>query len=92
MTHKQIVAVAHANGAGSWWQQMIAVHYERERGLRAANMNCDGVYNVGVSRTLGAPVRAVFDAWHDAEQRKAWLPGAALTIHKATPHKRVLIT
>lgn len=92
MTHKQIVAVASAHCTGSWWQQMVAVNYERERGLRDTNMNCDGEYNVGVSRTLDACVDTVFTAWTDSAVRDEWLPDAQMTIRKAVPRKRILIT
>ncbi len=92
MSHKQIVAVAASKGLGAWWQQMVAVHYEREWGLRDVNMNCDGDYNVGVSKTFHAPLIAVFNAWSDPTLRDIWLPNVQMSIRKAVPGKRMLIT
>ena len=92
MSHKQIVGVASAHCSGSWWQQMVAVHYERERGLRDTNMSCDGDYNVGVTKTLPASAGEVFDAWTDPSIRDEWLPGARMTVRKAVPGKRILIS
>jgi len=91
-SHKEIVAVASQHGAGSWWQQMVAVEYERARGLRDTNMNCDGDYNVSASRTVSTSVKALFAAWTDPELRGKWLLGVPLTIRKTVPNKRVLIT
>jgi hypothetical protein len=91
--HKEIVAILNEQfGIGPWWRQMVAVSYERARGLRAANMNCDGEYQVSVSKTLGAPVEAAFEAWNDPARREVWLPGVVQTVRKATAFKSLRIT
>ena len=59
---------------GPWWAQMVSVEYERARGLRARNQNCDGRFSVSVSRTVAAPVSEVFAAVTDDFARWAWLP------------------
>ena len=92
MSHKEIVAVVNEHCGKSWWRQMVAVEYERARGLRDTNMNCEGDYSVSVSRTVGAPAATMFDAWNDPAQREAWLPGAEMTIRKAVPCKRLILT
>ena len=92
MTHREIVAIASRHEAGSWWQQMVTVGYEQARGLREKNMSCEGTYQVNVTKTLNAPVEVVFEAWNDPVRRIEWLPGADLTIRKATPAKSLRIT
>jgi hypothetical protein len=49
-------------------------------------------FTVSVSRTIAAPVSAVFAAWKDASSRARWLPGTSLAIRKATPHKSIRMT
>jgi len=92
MTHKEIVAIAHEHGAGSWWQQMVTVEYERARGKRDMYMSCDGEYRVNASKTINIPIGQLFQAWHDPKIRERWLPGVSLTIRKANENKNLRIT
>lgn len=92
MNHQDIVAVANKYGVGPWWRQMVAVKYERARGLRAANQSCSGEHHFTANKTINAPAVAVFDAWTEPDKREKWLPGAQLTIRKATSPKSVRIT
>jgi uncharacterized protein YndB with AHSA1/START domain len=86
MSHKEIVAVLRdRHGVGPWWQQMVTVTYEQARGLRAKHEVAGG-FQVSASRTVAAPVAAVFAAWKDARGRKRWLPGS-FTIRSETPDK-----
>jgi uncharacterized protein YndB with AHSA1/START domain len=87
LSHREIVALVSERGVGPWWRQMVAVGYEQARGLRVKNQSCAGNYQVSASKTIGASVDAVFDAWNDPERRAAWLPPAEITIRKATPGK-----
>ena len=41
---------------------------------------------------MAAPVGDVFEAWGNARKRAQWLPGAKLTIRKATENKSLRIT
>lgn len=91
MAHPEIVAQLAAAGVGPWWQQMVAVGYERARGLRRKHQTASG-YQAGGSKTVGVPVERLFAAWADEGERERWLPGASLTIRKATPHKSMRIT
>lgn len=92
LKHQQIVAiVAGQKGAGPWWQQMITVAYEQERGLRKVHQTARG-YSISKNRTLAASPTRVFKAWRDTSQRKRWLRDHHLTIRKATPGKSLRIT
>ena len=43
MTHKEIVQVLNSeHGVGPWWQQMVTVTYEHERGLRDRHEKPEG--------------------------------------------------
>ena len=70
----------------SWWTQMVAVGYERIRGRRARGQLCDGNWAVSKSKTIAAPMTALFAAFKDAKTRAKWLD-AKLTVRTATPQK-----
>jgi hypothetical protein len=93
MTHTQIAAHLRDNVAlPPWWAQMVAVGYERLRGLRERGQGRDGVYECNKSRTYAVPVQALYEAFTKPRRRARWLPGIALTVRKATPHKSARIT
>jgi len=58
----------------SWWSQMVAVGYERIRGLRERGQRRDGAFETGKSRTLPLAVGRVYRSFSDARVRKRWLP------------------
>ncbi len=90
--HKGIVALlSEHHRVGPWWRQMVTVAYEQERGLRAKHQTPQG-FQVSVSKTIGAPVSAVFGAWADDAARARWLGNAGLTVRRATPGKSMRIT
>lgn len=70
----------------------MTVGYERIKGLRARGQRRDGAWECNKSRTCPAPVEAAFDAFTSARKRARWLPGVALTVRTATPHKSMRIT
>jgi hypothetical protein len=87
MSHKEIVAhLREQHGIGAWWQQTVAVTYERARGLRDKHQKPDG-YEISVSKTVPAPSPELFSAWNDAERRAEWLASDALDVHRATDGK-----
>src|SRR5262245_32820076 len=90
--HKQIAAHLYDNlGCSGWWSQMVAVGYERERGLREKHERPDG-YQVSRSKTLAVGVPEAYRAWEDRRQRKRWLADADFTVRKATPNRSLRIT
>ncbi len=74
---------------GSWWSQMVAVEYERARGLRDLHQKCTGEYSASSSRTLAAPIATVYAAWADDSARKKWLNGGKFEISTKTENKSV---
>jgi uncharacterized protein YndB with AHSA1/START domain len=91
-THQQIVAVLSKKyRVGMWWQQMVAVSYEQAKGLRARHEKPEG-FQITRSKTIGASVDDVFEAWGNTRRRAQWLPGSKLTIRKATENKSLRIT
>lgn len=90
-SHKEIVALLDGYDIGGWWQQMLTVVYEQERGLREKHQTATG-YQVSVSKTLPAGADQLFECCHDPKQRKQWAPGMPLSIRKATPGKSLRMT
>jgi uncharacterized protein YndB with AHSA1/START domain len=91
MVHTAIAELlSEKHGVGDWWAQMVAVEYERARGLRAVNQKSDG-FSVSVSRTITASTAVLFDATHDGVKRRRWFPKGRFTITSATPRKSVRI-
>lgn len=61
-----------------WWAQKLIVEYEQARGLRPAGVRPGGTFSVTASKTVGAPVERLFEAFVDAKLRKRWLPGVKM--------------
>jgi uncharacterized protein YndB with AHSA1/START domain len=92
LSHREIVSLLHKKHAlGPWWQQMVTVGYEQARGMRAKHEKPDG-FEISRVKTLGAAVDDVYEAWGNARRRAQWLPGARLTIRKATENKVLRVT
>ena len=71
MDHAAIAKVAADDlKAGDWYGQMIAVSYERVRGIRAMNQKCDGQFSVSVTRVMEAPLSRLFAA----ATKGGWFP------------------
>lgn len=92
MEHKDIALwVRKKYGIGAWWCQMVTVGYEQATGRRAKHQMKDG-YRVGGSKTIAAPVAALYEAWSDPKRRSRWLPGADMRVRTATANKSMRIT
>jgi hypothetical protein len=74
MSHTEIAELTRKKyKAPPWWSQMVAVGYERIRGLRVRGQQRDGSYQASKSRTFNVPVDVLFDAWTDPSTRRKWL-------------------
>jgi hypothetical protein len=90
LSHKEIWSLLSSkHKVPVWWAQMVAVGYEHERGMRAKFQNCAGDFSANSSRTFGAPVPSIYDAWTDEKLRHRWLPDAKIEITTATPGKSI---
>ena len=88
LDHKGIVAVLNGTmKVGPWWGQMIAVSYERARGIRAVNQKCDGEFSVGVTEVMPVGLSELFDAATDPTTRKKWFPAGAFEETSKTRNK-----
>jgi hypothetical protein len=85
MSHAQIAKLTATYGAGSWWAQMVAVGYERIKGLRARGQMRGGTWTATKSKTFAAPVAKVFRAFAKS------LPAGA-TIRTKTVPKSMRLT
>ncbi len=75
LDHRGIVAVLNGKmKLGPWWGQMIAVSYERAKGIRAVNQKCDGEFSVSVTKVMPVGLTELFTAATDAKTRKKWFP------------------
>jgi hypothetical protein len=91
MSHKQIVAVVGEHENNAWWQQMITVAYEQERGLRDKHESTDG-YKISRSKTISVPLARLFLAWSESARRGRWLADPAITVRKTTRDKSMRVT
>jgi uncharacterized protein YndB with AHSA1/START domain len=72
-----------------WWAQSVTVTYEQERGMRAPGQRADGTYSITASKTIDVPVKRLFHAFHDEEDRECWLGDFELSIRTARPGKSI---
>src|SRR3954471_19222771 len=71
----------------SWWTQMVAVGYERIRGLRAHGQQRSGDWSVSKSKTVGVPLAKLYAAFSNGRTRAKWMPGVKLAVRGATVNK-----
>jgi hypothetical protein len=72
-------------GAGDWYGQMVAVSYERARGIRAMNQKCDGEFSVSVTRVMSVPLPKLYAAATAAPQ--TWFPKGVFVESSRTKDK-----
>lgn len=88
MAHRDIAKhLVSAHGMPGWWNQMVAVGYERIRGLREVNQRRDGAFEANKSRTLPLSAAELFAWFHDARRRKRWLPDGPTKMRTSVPDK-----
>lgn len=92
MTHQEIATLLHnKHNVPAWWTQMVTVTYEQQRGMRDKHQRPDG-YQISVSRTINAPVNALFKSWSVEKNRNVWLPEKGLVVRKSTANKTMRVT
>lgn len=74
LDHKAVVAlVRNAGVERGWWQQTVAVGYERARGLREVGETADAGFQVGVQRTLPVAQDRLWELLVAPEGLACWL-------------------
>ncbi len=87
LDHKGIVAILGEQfGLGPWWRQMVAVEYERARGLRVKHETAAG-FSVSRSKVMATAIAQAYAACDDAKQRARWLKAKGYAIRSATNNK-----
>jgi hypothetical protein len=88
LDHKGITTLLAKNWKpGSWWGQMIAVSYERARGIRAMNQKCDGEFSVGVTKVFPVPLAKLYAVTADPKLWPKWMPKGAFEETSRTKDK-----
>jgi hypothetical protein len=78
MNHREIAAVLSKRfRVGPWWQQMVAVGYERLCGKRQKHEMPSG-FQVSVSRTFPTSMERLRLQWSDGRRRAAWIRAYSL--------------
>ncbi|RME02064.1 MAG: DUF4287 domain-containing protein, partial [Calditrichaeota bacterium] len=92
MSHKQMVAFLSEHfGVPGWWRQQIVVRYEQARKKKKKHQKPEG-YEISKSKTLSAPLDAIYQAWFDDSQRQRWLGEVPLHLRKASTRKNIRFT
>jgi hypothetical protein len=71
--HRELTRILGAQQASAWWSQMVAVEYERSRGLRRVHQAPDG-YAVSVSKTVGWKLPRLYGLTARPAARRKWFP------------------
>ena len=88
MPHREIAALINKKyKISGWYSQMVAVGYERIKGLRARGQRRDGTYEASKSRTYNVPVATLFEAWSDPNIRRRWLSESGVKVRTSNAPK-----
>jgi hypothetical protein len=71
--HRELTRVLVARQVSAWWSQMVAVEYERARGLRRVHESAGG-YAVSVSRTVAWKLPQLYGLTARPAARRKWFP------------------
>ena len=86
-THRDIARWLSAeHGVPGWWAQTVTVGYERARGMRERNQTTRG-FEVGVQRTVRAPIARVEAAFTQTRQRNRWIDAGTLRPRPRKPSR-----
>jgi hypothetical protein len=84
LPHKEVAKrLREEHGAPRWWNQMIAVSYERARGGRKTNERAGGTFAVNVTKVMPASLSMLFATATTAK----WFPPGAFEETSKTPDK-----
>lgn len=63
LSHKDIAKKVHEAGTPGWWSQNVTVAYEQHIGRRVPGQDCNGEFQVSVSKTLEGSMGEVLERW-----------------------------
>lgn len=87
LPHKDIANLLYnKHKVPGWWCQMVAVEYERARGLRDKHEQAEG-FSVSASKTIDVPLSKLFAAVANDATRKKWFPWGAFKPSSQTKDK-----
>lgn len=78
--------------SAGWWSQMVAVEYERARGLRELGETKAAGFEVGVSKTIAAPRAAVWKFMMSPAGKKIWMGGAKTEVRTQKPGEKMRLS
>lgn len=88
MSHREIATLIHDTyELDGWWTQMVAVGYERLRGLRDRGQRRGGAYEASKSKTIAVSLARLYRAFSDASTRRRWLPDAEFDLRSSRLRK-----
>jgi uncharacterized protein YndB with AHSA1/START domain len=92
MAHRDIALYLYKkHRVPGWWAQMITVGYEQARGMRQVHQKPGG-FEISGSKTVAAPLSALYRAWTTRSAWRRWLAKPNFTIRKARANKSLRIT
>jgi hypothetical protein len=71
--HRELARLLAARHVSPWWSQMVAVEYERARGMRRVHESASD-YAVSVSKTLGWKLPQLYGLTARPAARRKWFP------------------
>jgi hypothetical protein len=87
LPHRQIAQILSTrHRVPAWWSQMVAVEYERARGLRERHQGTDG-FSIAISRTLSTRLPHLYEVTARAGERRKWFPKGAFEPSSHTKDK-----
>ena len=88
MPHKDVAKrLREEYDAPRWWNQMIAVEYERARGGRKKNERAGGTFAVNVTKVMPVSLSKLFAAATNEKTRRNWFPAGAFEETSKTKDK-----
>jgi hypothetical protein len=87
LDHGAIASIlSEKHGVPGWWCQMVAVEFERARGLRVRHQTTGG-FSVAISKTIVTTLPDLYEATANAAKRKKWFPDGAGKFQRSSQTK-----
>jgi len=88
--HREITLYLEGNfEISAWWDQSVAIGFERIVGLREIGQSREGSYEANKSKTFPVAVENLFRAFSEESARSQWLPDVDWKVRKETAPKSI---